>query len=110
MQAMPMGGQLNISLVRHDGETNSEAPGVELTVQDQGCGIPKDQLEKVFDPFYTTKENGVGLGLANVYQIVQQSGGSIQVESDENQGTRFTVKFPLPDPQPRTNREYSAAE
>jgi len=110
MQAMPMGGQLNISLVRHDGETNSEAPGVELTVQDQGCGIPKDQLEKVFDPFYTTKENGVGLGLANVYQIVQQSGGSIQVESGENQGTRFTVKFPLPDPQPRTNREYSAAE
>jgi signal transduction histidine kinase len=48
--------------------------------------------------------------MANVYQIVQQSGGEIKVESGENKGARFTVKFPLPDPQPRTNREYSAAE
>jgi len=95
MQAMPKGGKLQISLEREQRGGADERPIVVLTVADQGCGIPQDQLNRVFDPFYTTKENGVGLGLANVYKIIQQNGGGIEVTSEEEKGTTFTVYFPL---------------
>jgi two-component system sensor histidine kinase PilS (NtrC family) len=108
LQAMPKGGELTVALEKDGDEKMGENPMVQLTVRDQGCGIPGDQLEKVFDPFYTTKANGVGLGLANVYQIVQQSGGSINVESEEDQGTRFIIEFPPADRQQQNH--YSAAE
>ena len=66
-----------------------------IKVQDTGEGIPNDQLDKIYDPFYTTKDNGSGLGLAVVYRIINEHHGQIQVESSLNQGTSFKISLPL---------------
>ena len=65
-------------------------------VRDTGCGIPPDMLARVFEPFFTTKElgKGTGLGLAMVYGFAEQSGGAIEVESDEGSGTVFRLLLP----------------
>jgi two-component system, NtrC family, sensor kinase len=69
---------------------------VVITVEDTGVGIPKDQLDRIFDPFYTTKEVGVGtgLGLSIVYGIIEKHHGHIAVDSKEGEGTRFTIRMP----------------
>ena len=98
LQSMTAGGTLKISLKKVDHAASLRSPmekrGYLLTVEDEGCGIPQDQLKKIFDPFYTTKENGVGLGLPTVYQIVQRSGGTIEVSSQLDRGTQFRVYLP----------------
>jgi signal transduction histidine kinase len=66
-----------------------------LVVQDNGQGIPSDQLEKIFHPFYTTKESGTGLGLAICHKIVQDHQGTMGVESVLHQGTTFTITLPI---------------
>lgn len=80
------------------GEVVRLAPGryLELRAQDDGGGIPADVADHVFDPFFTTKEigKGTGLGLATVYGIVTQAGGSVRVESPEEGGARFIVLLP----------------
>ncbi len=86
VEAMPEGGTLTIG-VRSD-------HGVKITVRDTGAGIPPDQLQKIFLPFFTTKDRGVGLGLALVHKIVLSHGGRIEVESEEGKGTTFTVTLP----------------
>jgi len=68
---------------------------VQVVIADTGKGIPEEDLEKVFTPFYTTKHGGSGLGLAISYQIVQEHQGSIEVESKPNQGTTFLVNLPV---------------
>jgi PAS domain S-box-containing protein len=66
-----------------------------LSITDSGCGIDKETIEKIFDPFYSTKgEQGSGLGLSQVYGFVQRSGGVIKVDSEPGQGTQFTLYFP----------------
>ena len=67
---------------------------VVAAVADTGRGIPADELPKVFDPFFTTKEKGTGLGLAIVYNAVRKHGGSVDVRSEPERGTTFTVTFP----------------
>jgi len=74
--------------------TASEQERVILKVQDDGPGIPESIQNDIFEPFYTTKEKGTGLGLALVYQYVQENGGQISVESDSEQGTTFVISFP----------------
>jgi signal transduction histidine kinase len=64
-------------------------------VSDTGVGIPRENLKKIFDPFFSTRERGSGLGLAIVHNIVHVHGGAIDVESRENEGTVFTLLFPL---------------
>jgi signal transduction histidine kinase len=64
---------------------------VEIKVSDTGRGIPPDAVEKIFEPFYTTKDKGTGLGLAIVFNIIKKHGGDITVESAEDKGTTFTV-------------------
>jgi PAS domain S-box-containing protein len=90
IHAMPDGGTLRISLER----INSH---VKAVVTDTGHGIPKDDLPKIFVPFFTTKEvgQGTGLGLTVVHGIIQEHGGSIEVESEPGQGTTFTVTLPV---------------
>ncbi len=66
-----------------------------ITVTDTGCGIPTDKLPDVFTPFFTTKPEGCGLGLAVVHGIIEEHGGEIDVSSVENEGTTFTVSLPL---------------
>ena len=70
-----------------------------LTVRDDGCGIPKDDLDKVFQPFFTTKPpgEGTGLGLSVVYGIVRGWGGTVHAESVLGQGTTMAVRIPLAD-------------
>ena len=63
-------------------------------MHDQGPGIPADQLEDIFHPFFTTKESGTGLGLALVHQMVVEHGGEITVESEVGRGTIFHVTLP----------------
>jgi two-component system, NtrC family, sensor histidine kinase PilS len=98
LQSMDRVGSLKIALHKvalyHTPAFQSDKRGYVLTLEDQGCGIPADQLKKIFDPFHTTKDNGVGLGLATVYRIVQHMGGTIDVVSAEGQGTKFSVFLP----------------
>ena len=85
LEAMPQGGCLGI-------RTFVDNDDVVLAVKDQGAGIPPEQMEKLGTPFYTTKEKGTGLGLANCFSIVARHQGTIQVESGSG-GTTFYVKF-----------------
>ena len=68
---------------------------LELEVKDDGPGIPPESQERIFDPFYTTRSGGTGLGLANVHRIVRAHGGTVEVESDVGHGARFILRFPL---------------
>ena len=89
--AMEDGGHLEIALERVD--ENS----VSASFADTGHGIPEEDLKRVFEPFFTTKasKGGTGLGLSITYGLVQELGGSIQVESEVGKGTRFAVRLPL---------------
>ncbi len=98
-QAMPGGGTIRIVArnFAHDGGTEIPLPAgryVMVAIEDRGTGIPKENLQKIFDPYFTTKEKGSGLGLAIVYSIVRNHGGHIKVESTRGSGT--TVTFYLP--------------
>lgn len=68
-----------------------------IEISDTGCGIAEEDVDKIFDPFFTTKEvgKGTGLGLSVTYDIIKQHEGEIEVESELNKGTKFTIKFPL---------------
>jgi signal transduction histidine kinase len=74
--------------------TAAAGPHVRLAVGDTGPGIPEDKLGKIFEPLFTTKPNGVGLGLPTVRKLVEQHGGTIDVESKAREGTTFTVWLP----------------
>ena len=93
--AMPKGGQLTISTgCRKIDVGGRKADVVEISFQDTGEGIPKKNLDKIFLPFFTTKKQGSGLGLAAVHRIVDLHGGWIKVNSQERQGSRFVVCLP----------------
>jgi signal transduction histidine kinase len=82
-----------------NGELNIDA-GVEdgmvlVKFRDNGCGIPEENLSKIFEPLFTTKPKGIGLGLAISKRLVEQNGGKIEVASQVGQGATFTVKLPL---------------
>ncbi|MEX5728841.1 two-component system cell cycle sensor histidine kinase/response regulator CckA [Rhodovulum iodosum] len=105
--AMPAGGQVRIETVRHrlgedlhrDRAVVPAGDFVLVRVVDEGVGIPRDKLAKVFEPFYSTKRpgEGTGLGLSTAYGIVKQSGGFIFVDSAVGAGTCFTLYFPASD-------------
>lgn len=97
--AMPDGGALGIRIKRHEAvaqEGSEQVNSVEITVTDSGTGMSPGVLARVFEPFFTTKEagKGTGLGLSMVYGFVQQSGGTIAVDSNPDQGTRFVITLP----------------
>ena len=68
---------------------------VDLIVSDNGCGIDSRQMSHIFDPFYSTKSQGTGLGLAVIYGLVRNHEGTINVSSKVGEGTTFTVSLPL---------------
>jgi len=98
-QAMPGGGALTVS-ARNEmlGRENSMAlpPGtyVCLTFTDEGCGISAADLKKIFDPYFTTKVSGTGLGLASAHSIITKHGGHVGVSSTVDKGTTFTIHLP----------------
>ena len=97
--AMPGGGVITFAAqneVLIDNNTLSLPPGpyLRFTIADQGCGIPEDDLTRIFDPYFTTKSTGTGLGLASVHSIVNRHRGNITVKSTVGQGTTFTIYLP----------------
>jgi two-component system NtrC family sensor kinase len=87
--AMPEGGQLVVTTEQPDAEH------VQIAFTDSGCGIPPESIEKIFEPFYTTKERGTGLGLAITRQIIEQHHGEISIESTPGAGTTVRVFLPI---------------
>jgi two-component system sensor histidine kinase PilS (NtrC family) len=107
-EAMPEGGTLRIRTamlpretsqggaeIRRNGELDAKPAGwAEIVVADRGAGIPAEVRERIFDPFYTTKSNGSGLGLAAVHRIVEDHGGIVRLESEVGEGTTVRLKLP----------------
>ncbi|HNX97679.1 MAG TPA: PAS domain S-box protein, partial [Candidatus Aminicenantes bacterium] len=103
-QAMPSGGTLTVNAENAQLEVGGDrsaaeislAPGPYLRImfRDEGVGIPREELVKVFDPYYTTKENGMGLGLSIAHSIVERHGGSMGVESELGKGTQVILTLP----------------
>lgn len=93
-EAMQGQGELQITA-----DLAGEGKSVEIEISDTGCGIPEELLDKIFEPFFTTKKvgEGTGLGLAICYGIVRRNSGTIAVRSEEGKGTKFTIRFPVPD-------------
>lgn len=89
ISAMPRGGVLRMSTYKKD-------DFVKLAVADSGVGIPRDILEKIFEPYFTTRDFGSGLGLTIVYKIVKEHRAEISVDSREGRGTTVTISFPIP--------------
>lgn len=89
LQSMKTGGILTIEVMK------SEEPSlVEIHIKDTGTGIDHEHLSRIFDPFYTTKEKGTGLGLTIVHNIIKVHGGSIKVLSQSGEGTQFSIRLP----------------
>jgi signal transduction histidine kinase len=86
-QAMPNGGTLRIGC-------HAAGRRVHIDVEDTGVGIPPENLQKIFDLYFTTKEKGSGIGLSMVYRIVQLHDGEVEVQSTPGRGTRFRLAFP----------------
>jgi two-component system cell cycle sensor histidine kinase/response regulator CckA len=98
-QAMPSGGIIdiraeNVTAGAASGLPMKEGKYVKIIIADQGIGIPKENIKKIFDPYFTTKKEGSGLGLAATYSIIMNHGGYITVNSEEGAGATFTVYLP----------------
>ena len=91
LEAMPQGGTLNLKVLRED-------RSLVITIKDTGCGIPKDQLTAIYDPFVTSKAKGAGLGLTLVNQVVSNHHGDIRITSQVQKGTVVTIRLPLDAP------------
>lgn len=77
-------------------QSSLEDNKIVIKISDNGCGMSEETLSKIFEPYYTTKANGTGLGMTMVYKIVKEFSGDILVDSTENVGTTFTLSFPIP--------------
>jgi signal transduction histidine kinase/ActR/RegA family two-component response regulator len=116
VQAMPDGGTLqvevaNVTVREMDGFSLENGRYVRIAVRDTGIGIPQEYLQKIFDPYFTTKETGTGIGLATSYSIVRKHGGAMTVESDVGVGSTFRFYLPaslrMPDvPQETDERDF----
>ncbi len=88
VEAMPAGGTLTVHL-------RQENARAELSIEDTGPGILPENLSRLFEPLFTTKEGGVGFGLALAKTVVERHNGSIEATSEPGKGARFTIRLPL---------------
>lgn len=88
MQAMPDGGEIHV-------EIGSSDNMIEILIKDEGEGVPDNILEKIWDPFFTTKEKGTGLGLGIVKNIIQSHEGSIRIENRPSRGAAVIIQLPV---------------
>ncbi len=93
MNAMPDGGTLVLS-------TQKKGDEVILRISDDGIGMSQEVMQKIFEPYFTTKDFGSGIGLTLVYKIIKEHHGEITVMSKEGRGTTFTISFPVPQKEP----------
>jgi signal transduction histidine kinase len=101
-QAMPDGGELTLA-------SKLDGNAVELTIADHGPGIDKEQLDRIFDLYYTTKAGGSGLGLPFAMRAIELNGGKIAIDSEVGQGTVCKVTIPIASNAPAKSAEFSAA-
>ena len=97
IQAMPDGGELRLNAKVKVPEDNSDIPGrkfIKVCVSDNGPGIPESKRDQIFNPFFTTKDKGAGLGLSISHNIIKAHQGAIDFETEAGKGTRFTVTLP----------------
>jgi two-component system cell cycle sensor histidine kinase/response regulator CckA len=116
--AMPDGGRLTVRTANVTPEESAQlahkgmpaADYVRIAISDTGTGIPADIVDKIFEPFFSTKEvgKGTGLGLSTVYGIVKQTGGFVYVNSEEGKGTTFDIFLPRHRPEQDTQQEAHA--
>ncbi len=104
IQAMSNGGQLSIKLRRLQNNR------IRITFCDTGCGMPREQVEQLFEPFSKSTTGGTGLGLSIVYQIIRDHNGTINVSSKENEGTTITIELPTDYARKTTTEELKEAE
>ncbi len=103
IQAMPDGGDISVEVERlgtksRDGEKASDSKKtneIRISISDNGKGISEPDIEKIFKPFYTTRQDGTGLGLAIVKRIIDQNNWRIEVESEINKGSTFSIYIPV---------------
>lgn len=88
IEAMPNGGSIDIDISCNQGK------GVIISIKDQGYGIDDVTMNKIFQPFFTTKTTGTGLGLSHVYKVIEEHGGNIEVQSEVGEGTTFDFILP----------------
>jgi len=110
IQAMQNGGAIFVStrLIAKE-DTNGSGRFVQVEIKDTGVGIPEENLDHIFDPFFTSKEEGSGLGLSVSHQIVQEHGGHMTVKSEAGSGTSFFVNIPLGKPIRQTTNNWAQA-
>ncbi|MFC2149289.1 PAS domain-containing sensor histidine kinase, partial [Candidatus Auribacterota bacterium] len=93
LQAMPEGGNLDISASRNGSAKSLDM--IRIMLKDTGTGIVKENIKKLFTPFFTTKKEGLGLGLSVTQKIINEHGGKIEIESTVNKGTGVSVFIPV---------------
>jgi signal transduction histidine kinase len=98
VQAMTTGGTLTL-------QTGETGDGVWVSVADTGGGIPQEQINRIFEPFYTTKKKGTGLGLMIVQRIIRAHNGRVELESHAGRGATFRIWLPLHERKPRLLEE-----
>ena len=98
IEAMAQGGEFAI-------ETRVESDRIMLRISDTGQGIPPSDLQRIYDPFFTTKKGGTGLGLPLAQEIIKQHQGTIRCDSVLGQGTQFTITLPIQDKETKGQRE-----
>jgi two-component system, sporulation sensor kinase E len=108
VEAMPGGGKLTVSLRQVTPPSGDEAISIEFT--DTGCGIAKEIQDKVFNPFFTAKENGTGLGLSFARKIIHLHNGRIELKSQAGRGTTFIVYLPLKPEQDSARKALQESE
>ena len=94
ISAMPEGGKLKVHTIHRGNE-------VILRISDTGVGIPEENMGKIFEPYFTTKDFGSGLGLTLVYKIVKEHLGDIEINSKVGEGATINVSFPIPQKEKR---------
>ncbi|OHE55555.1 MAG: hypothetical protein A3K61_06280 [Thaumarchaeota archaeon RBG_16_49_8] len=99
VQTMPQGGELMIA-------TETSGKSIHIEISDTGVGIPEENLEKIFSPFFTTKPEGTGLGLSSTKKIVESHGGAIRIDSKKRRGATITIELPIT--QPHKSRRRSS--
>jgi PAS domain S-box-containing protein len=113
-QAMPLGGRIELSARNVSAASVPGLPAVltgdlvEIAIRDEGTGIPPEHLARIFDPYFTTKEKGSGLGLATSHSIVTSHGGALRVTSELGRGSTFTIHLPAAVRPPEGPRPHDA--
>jgi signal transduction histidine kinase len=111
--AMPNGGQITLSTRNRSAGIGEHSPAslfhpavMEFAVRDTGTGMDAETRARVFEPFFTTKRSGkgTGLGLATVYRVVKQAGGTIEIESEPGNGTRIIIRLPAAESNQQTHK------